>query len=129
MERKQTIIAAIVVIVIIAIAAFAFISANSHNTKIEVLSNGTLKNGDLFTIMLTDEYRNPYPNEVVDIKILDDSGWAHKYQVTTDEDGQGAVELLTLENGNYTVHCNYNGTMFNKESRSVTNMVIDDGYN
>ncbi|MBQ7927372.1 MAG: hypothetical protein IJ287_01305 [Methanobrevibacter sp.] len=129
MVRKQTIIAAIVVIVIIAVVAFAFISANSHNTKIEVLSNGTLKNGDLFTIMLTDEYRNPYPNEVVDIKILDDSGWAHKYQVTTDEDGHGAVELLTLENGNYTVHCNYNGTMFNKESRSVTNMVIDDGYN
>ena len=129
MVRKQTIIAAIVVIVIIAVVAFAFISANSHNTKIEVLSNGTLKNGDLFTIMLTDEYRNPYPNEVVDIKILDDSGWAHKDQVTTDEDGHGAVELLTLENGNYTVHCNYNGTMFNKESRSVTNMVIDDGYN
>ena len=129
MVRKQTIIAAIVVIVIIAVVAFAFISANSHNTKIEVLSNGTLKNGDLFTIMLTDEYRNPYPNEVVDIKILDDSGWAHKYQVTTDEEGQGAVEILTLENGNYTVHCNYNGTMFNKESRSVTNMVIDDGYN
>ena len=129
MVRKQTIIAAIVVIVIIAVVAFAFISANSHNTKIEVLSNGTLKNGDLFTIMLTDEYRNPYPNEVVYIKILDDSGWAHKYQVTTDEDGHGAVELLTLEKGNYTVHCNYNGTMFNKESRSVTNMVIDDGYN
>ncbi len=128
MDRKQTIIVAAVVIVIIAVAAFMFISANSHNTKIEVLSSNTLKSGDFFSIMLTDEYRNPYPNEVVDIKILDDSGWAHKYQVTTDNEGQASVELLALENGNYTVHCNYNGTMFNKQSRSVTNLAIDDGY-
>lgn len=129
MERKQAIIAAVIVILIIAVAAFAYISANSHNTKIEVTSNGTLKNGDFLSIRLTDEYRNAFPNEVVDIKILDDSGWAHKYQVTTDDSGEASVELLTFENGNYTVHCNYNGTMFNKQSRSVTNLAIDDGFN
>lgn len=129
MDRKQAIIAAVIVILIIAVAAFAYISANSHNTKIEVTSNGTLKNGDFLSIRLTDEYRNAFPNEVVDIKILDDSGWAHKYQVTTDDSGEASVELLTFENGNYTVHCNYNGTMFNKQSRSVTNLAIDDGFN
>lgn len=127
MDKKQTIIAVIIVILIVAIGSFMFISANSHNTKIEVLSNDTLKNGDFISIMLTDEYRNPYPNEVVDIKVLDDSGWAHKYQVTTDNEGEASVELVALENGNYTVHCNYNGTMFNKESKKVTNLVIDDG--
>ena len=129
MDRKQAIIAAVIVILIIAVAAFAYISANSHNTKIEVTSNGTLKNGDFLSIRLTDEYRNAFPNEVVDIKILDDSGWAHKYQVTTDDSGEASVELLTFENGNYTVHCNYNGTLFNKQSRSVTNLAIDDGFN
>ncbi|MEE0935155.1 MAG: hypothetical protein U0L42_05735 [Methanobrevibacter sp.] len=129
MDRKQAIIAAVIVILIIAVAAFAYISANSHNTKIEVTSNGTLKNGDFLSIRLTDEYRNAFPNEVVDIKILDDSGWAHKYQVTTDDSGEASVELLTFENGNYTVHCNYNGTMFNKQSHSVTNLAIDDGFN
>lgn len=128
MDKKQTVIAVVIVILIVAIGSFMFISANSHNTKIEVLSNDTLKNGDFISIMLTDEYRNPYPNEVVDIKLLDDSGWAHKYQVTTDNEGEASVELVALENGNYTVHCNYNGTMFNKESKKVTNLVIDDGY-
>lgn len=128
MDKKQTVIAVVIVILIVAIGSFIFISANSHNTKIEVLSNDTLKNGDFISIMLTDEYRNPYPNEVVDIKLLDDSGWAHKYQVTTDNEGEASVELVALENGNYTVHCNYNGTMFNKESKKVTNLVIDDGY-
>lgn len=128
MDKRQTIIAAAIVILIIVVGSFMFISANSHNTKIEVLNNGTLKNGDFISIMLTDEYRNPYANEVVDIKVLDDSGWAHKYQVTTDNEGEGSVELMALENGNYTVHCNYNGTLFNKESKTVANLVIDDGF-
>lgn len=127
MERRGLAIAAIVLIVIIAVGAFLYISANSHNTKIEVLSNDTLKNGDFITVLLTDEYRNVYPNEVIDIKVLNDSGWAHKYQVTTDDEGKGSAEIITLENGNYSVHCNYNGTLFNKQSRSVTNLAIDDG--
>ena len=42
MDKKQIIIAAIAIIVIIAIGSFVYISANSHNTKIDVLSNGTL---------------------------------------------------------------------------------------
>lgn len=127
MENKQIIIAAVIIIAIVAIGSFVYISVNSHNTKLEVLSNSTLKNGDFITVLLTDEYRNVYPNEVVDIKVLDDSGWAHKYQITTDEEGQGSAELVAMENGNYTVHCNFNGTMFNKESHCVSNLVIDDG--
>lgn len=129
MDTKHTIIAVVVIILILAIGAFVFISANSHNTKIDVLSQSTLKNGDFIKILLTDEYRNVYPNEVVYVKVLDDSGWAHKYEVTTDENGEGAVELLGLDNGNYTIHCNYNGTMFNKQAHSVTNLQINDGMN
>lgn len=127
MDRRRTIIIAVGVIAVLAIASFIFISANSHNTKIEVTSNSTLKNGDILELVLTDEYRNVYPNEVIDVKILDDSGWANKYQATTDENGKATVELQTFENGNYTVHCNYNGTLFNKPSSSVTNLAIDDG--
>lgn len=128
MENKNMIIAVVAVIVIIAVASFAYIAMNSHNTKIEVISNSTLKSGDFIQLRLTDEYRNPYPGEVVDVKVLDDSGWANKYQVTTDNEGEGSVEIITLENGNYTVHCNYNGTLFNKESKSVTPLTIDDGF-
>lgn len=127
MDKTKTIIAAVVIVLIVAVASFVYISANSHNTKIEVLSNSTLKNGDFITVVLTDEYRNTYPGEIVYVKVLDDSGWAHKYEVTTDESGEGSVELLGLDNGNYTIHCNYNGTMFNKASHSVTNLQINDG--
>lgn len=128
MEKSRAAIIAAIVIIIIAILSFAYISGNSHNTKITVLSNSTLKSGDVIEILLSDDYRNVYPGEVIDVKILDDSGWANKYQATTDENGKATVELVTFENGNYTVHCNYNGTLFNKESKTVEPLVIDDGY-
>lgn len=128
MEKSKAIIIAVIAIVIIAVASFAFISGNSHNMKITVLSNETLKSGDSIEMLLTDDYRNVYPGEVIDVKILDDSGWANKYQAKTDENGKATVELVTYENGNYTVHCNYNGTLFNKETKTVAPLVIDDGY-
>lgn len=128
MDKTKGIMIAAIVIVIIAVASFMFISANSHNTKINVVSNETLKNGDFIELVLTDDYRNVYPGETIDVKILDDSGWANKYQATTDENGKATVQLETFENGNYTVHCNYNGTLFNKETKIVSPLVIDDGY-
>ena len=129
MDKKKLAIYAIVIIIIAAIGSFIYISANSHNTKVEVTSNATLQNGKFVEILLTDEYRNVYPGEKVDVKILDDSGWANKYQVTTDDNGEASVELITFENGNYTIHCQYNGTMFNHPYKSTDNLVINDGLN
>lgn len=128
MDKMKAAIIAIVVIVIIAVGAFAFISANSHNTKIEVVSNDTLKNGDVVQIRLTDDYRNLYPNETVDVKILDDSGWGNTYAVKTDSEGQGSVNLVAYENGNYTIYSTYNGTLFNKQARDISPLTIYDGY-
>ena len=126
--KAKNIVIIIVIILIIAAGAFLFIRANSHNTKVDVISNGTLKNGDMVQIVLNDEYRNVYPNEMVHIKILDDSGWANNYDVTTDEEGEASVVLSTYDNGNYTIHTNYNGTLFNKPYHGTDLLVIDDGY-
>ncbi|MBE6498986.1 MAG: hypothetical protein E7Z80_00345 [Methanobrevibacter thaueri] len=128
MSKTKSIIIIIIVLLIIGIGVFAYIQANSHNTKIDVISNSTLKNGDKVKIELTDEYRNNYPNENIHIKILDDSGWAHNYDVTTNKEGKASVVLETFENGNYTIHTIYNGTMFNKAYHGVTSLEIDDGY-
>lgn len=126
--KAKNIAIIIIIILIIAIAAFLFIQSNSHNTKVDVISNTTLKNGDMVRIVLNDEYRNVYPDETVHIKILDDSGWANNYDVVTDEEGEASVVLSTYDNGNYTIHTNYNGTLFNKEYHGVDTLVIDDGY-
>ena len=113
--KTSNIVIAVIIVLIIAVVAFMFIQGNSHNTQVEVISNSTLKNGDAVQIELNDEYRYVYPGQTVHIKILDDSGWANNYDVVTDEQGQGAIVLSTYENGNYTIHTNYNGTLFNLE--------------
>ncbi len=122
------IITIIVILLIIAVGAFMFIQANSHNTHVEVISNSTLKNGDSVQVVLKDDYRNVYPNENVYIKILGDDGWGNNYDVVTDNEGEASVVLSTYDNGNYTIHTNYNGTLFNKEYHGVDQLVIDDGY-
>ncbi|MDO5815851.1 MAG: hypothetical protein Q4Q18_09440, partial [Methanobrevibacter sp.] len=99
--NSKNIIIVVIIILIIAIGAFFYIQSNSHNTKVDVISNSTLKNGDMVQIELNDEYRNVYPGESVHIKILDDSGWANNNDVVTDEEGQGSIVLSTYENGNY----------------------------
>ena len=128
MSKINTIIIAIIIIIIIAVGSFMFISANSHKTTVDMVSNSTLKSGDFVKIQLKDDFRNVYPNEKVDVKILDDSGWGNTYTVTTDDNGEGAFALEAYENGNYTVHCNYNGTLFNKPDHSIYTITIDDGY-
>ena len=122
------IVTIIVILLIIAVGAFMFIQANSHNTHVEVVSNSTLKNGDSVQVVLKDDYRNVYPNEEVHIKILGDDGWGNIYDVVTDNEGEASVVLSTYENGNYTIHTNYNGTLFNKPYHGVDSLVIDDGY-
>ncbi|MBQ8018721.1 MAG: hypothetical protein IJ258_11590 [Methanobrevibacter sp.] len=126
--KAKNIVIIVVILLIIAIGAFLFVQANSHNTQVDVISNSTLKNGDSVQIVLKDEYRNVYPNENVHIKILGDDGWGNNYDVVTDNEGEAAVVLSTFENGNYTIHTNYNGTLFNKEYHGVDALVIDDGY-
>ena len=118
----------IVVILVIVVGLFTYISTNTHNTKIEVVSNSTLKNGDAITVVLKDSYRNVYPDQQINIKLLDDSGHSDKYQVTTDSNGEASVELLGLESGNYTIHCEFNGTMFLTQSKTTGDLQITDSY-
>lgn len=126
--KTSNIVIAVIIVLIIAVVAFMFIQGNSHNTQVEVISNSTLKNGDSVQIVLKDEYRNVYPNENIHIKILGDNGWGNNYDVVTDNEGEASVVLSAYDNGNYTVHTNYNGTLFNKAYHGVDTLVIDDGY-
>ena len=118
----------VVIILVIVVGVFSFISLNTHNTKIEMLSNDTLHNGDVLTVVLKDNYRNVYPDQDINIKLLDDSGHAFKYVATTDNDGEASVELLALEPGNYTVHSEFNGTMFLTNSKTTSNLQIVDAF-
>lgn len=128
MDKTQTIGVVIVIIAIIAIGGYLYVSSNTTNTKIEFESNQTLKSGDTINFILKDEYKNPIPEAAVDLKVLDESGNAVKATITTDAEGHGSYTLPTLENGNYTVHCTFNSTLYHKEARNQMALTIDDGY-
>ena len=128
MDKKQLIIAAVIVVLVIAVGAYIFVSANTTNTKIELTTNSSLKNGDTIEFNLKDEYRNLLPGESVNVKILDDSGNPTKSVVVTDDAGHGSYQLQYLENGNYTVHITYNGTLMHNPAKKVIDITIDDGY-
>ena len=128
MDIRRMAIIAIAAILIISVLAFAYISMNTSDTKIEIVCNDTIKNGDYITVQLKDLYRNVIPGQIIDLKILDDSGWAYKYNITTDDLGRGYIQIEGLDNGNYTVHANFNGTMFLRESHTNFAFKVDDGY-
>lgn len=127
MNVKNLVIAIVIILLVIGVGAYAFISMNHADTKIEITANDPSQNGDNITIQLKDSYRNVYPNQKIDVKILDDSGWAYKYTVTTDDNGCGYVSLNAFDNGEYTVHATFKGDMFLSESKSTSPLVIDDG--
>lgn len=125
---KTLAVIAVVIILIVSAGAFAYISMTKTDTKIDIICNATIKNGDYISVVLKDNYRNVIPEQVIDLKILDDSGWAHKYNVTTDDLGRGYIQIAGFDNGNYTVHATFNGTLFLKESHNNYAFQIDDGY-
>ena len=127
MNKKVLVI--VITVLIIVVATYMFISINSNETMLSVTSASTLKNGDFLTVVLKDNYRNAYPDQVIDVKILDDSGWAHHFNATTDEKGQANILIQGMENGNYTVHSQFNGTLFLHPSKSVNSLEINDGMN
>ena len=48
--------------------------------------------------------------------------------MTYDSNGKASIKLTAFDNGNYTIHTNYNGTLFNKEYHGINSLKIDDGY-
>ena len=126
MDRKKVAIV-ITFIPVIVIGVFVFISANTSESKITITSNHTLKNGDALTLVLRDNYKNVYPNKEINVKILSESGSAKNYNATTDAKGQATIKLSAFENGNYTVHAEYKGTLFLSPCKSVNELEINDG--
>ena len=59
--KSNAIIMVVIIILIILIGGFLFVQGNSHNTKVDVVSNSSLKNGDMVQI-------NDLLNTYIDLK-------------------------------------------------------------
>ena len=101
MDYNKIIYLLAVVFIILLIACFAVSNSifAKQDTVINVISESSLYDGDYFSISLTDVDGNPLANQVVNITIVDATGGENHQQVTTDESGNGMLQLNGLTAG------------------------------
>lgn len=110
MDNK--VIIALVIMLVAILLAGLFIFSPTHaksDSRVIVTSNSTLHDGDSFSIKLTDLNNTPIANQVVNITIIDADGEKNHQQVTTDESGNGMLQLNGLTVGNYSMVVVYGG--------------------
>lgn len=111
MNYNKIIYLLIIVFVVLLVACFTVSSTAfaKQNCTVKVTSNNALKDGEYFSIQLSDANGNPLANQVVNITIVDANGGLNHQQVTTDASGNGKFQLNGLASGEYTFNVNYGG--------------------
>ena len=111
MDYNKIIYLLVVVFIVLLIAGFAFFNTSfaKKDTVVNVTSENTLNDGDYFSILLSDAKGNPLANQAVNITITDAGGGENHQQVTTDESGNGMLQLNGLTSGQYTFSVAYGG--------------------
>lgn len=126
MDKKYLIVLIILAILIIAVGVFALGSNNAkQDSKLEILTNRELTVGDNFEVQLTDLNNAPIANEVVNIKMGNNS-----FKVTTNNDGKAILKTDNISAGEYSVNVTFEGNdKFNANSASQKLILKDDGAN
>ena len=122
MEYNKIIIALLVVIVVMLVAGLAIINPFKEDVNLAIVSGNTLMDGDYLAITLTTANGTPVVNSVVNIKITDANGAENMQTITTDDKGNGQVQLNGLTPGAYNVTATYNGNGKYKEMTTSQNL-------
>lgn len=94
-----------------------------ESTNLSVTTNNILYDGDNFGISLIGKEGKAIANATVDVNIIDANGGENHQVITTDEKGEGLVQLKGLTPGNYVVNVTYNGD--NKHNGNDTSQNIE----
>lgn len=112
MENKNIILILIVVIVILAVAMALMVlpSTNAQeNSKISIVSNNTLYQGDNVAVKLTDLNNTPIKKVKVNVTVTDKKGKVVlNKSVTTNSKGKANLKL-DLDVGKYSVNASFEG--------------------
>lgn len=111
MDNKIIIFLLLIIIALLVVLGVILINPFDSQTdsKITIISNDTLTDGDYFSISLTDVNGVPIANQTLVIIIVDARGNKNPQQVTTDAMGNGMLQLNGLAAGEYTVNITYAG--------------------
>lgn len=111
MNHNKIIIALVVVLVVIVAAGIVLLNPGHAkiDSRVNIISNSTLNDGDNLTIKLVDSNNTPIANQRVNITLINANGEKNPQEVNTDTNGEGNIQLKDLAAGNYTVNVNYDG--------------------
>ena len=124
MNKQNAIILVLVTIIIIIIGVGTyFLLINEAETKLEIISNSELLNGDIFTVKLTDSDGKALANETIKVTLTDEANNVNELNITTDSNGVASFTLNANE-GNYLVKCVFDGGNGYKYSDISQNLSI-----
>jgi hypothetical protein len=111
MDYNKTIIILIAIIAILVVVGAVFTTNPfKQESKIDVVTNGTVHANTTFLVKSTDLNNKSIANENVSIEILDNkSNAVIDEEVKTNEHGEAAIELTNISEGNYTVNVTFEG--------------------
>ena len=110
MEKNKIIIIALIVIIVALLAAIIAVTSNFNkaDSKLEIMGNDALNEGDNLQIKLTDANGTALANQNVTVTITDSKKTSDYHSVVTDAEGIGELKLDKAE-GEYDVTVSYGG--------------------
>ena len=129
MDYNKTIIILIAIIVIILVVGAVYTTNPfKQESKIDVVTNGTVHTNTTFLVKTTDLKNKSIANENVSIEILDNkSNTVIDEKVETNDRGEAAIELTNISEGNYTVNVTFEGNDDLKECNAEEDLeIVDD---
>ena len=124
MEYNKIIIVLLIVIVALLVVGFMIFGPFAkEDANLSVTTNNILHDGDNFGISLIGKGGKAIANATVDVNIIDANGGVNHQVITTNEKGEGLLQLNGLTPGNYVVNVTYSGD--NHYNRNNTSQNIE----
>lgn len=125
--NRNIIIALIVIFLIILAGIITFAQSNVKvDSQIDILSNASLKNGEMVEFQLLDAQGNPLANQNISIS-FGSNGQSEQLSIITDTEGKGALLINNETPGNYNVNLSYAGDDRHNGCSASQNITIGDG--
>ncbi len=119
-KTDKRIIILVIIVITVSLAIFAVTSLfGIKESKIEIISNGTIHNGDPINIKLSDIAGNPISNELVKIVVMDNKGKRQSYAITTDSNGIADTTVANKDPGRLTINATFEGNEKFNSSNAV----------
>ena len=129
MEKREIMIAAIVILVVALVASNLMNTSSAKDTQLKILNNGSIGENGTIYIKLTDMEKNSLGNKAIKVSIIDKNGKAvYSKDLKTHVTGMALVKVENITPGTYTVNVTFNGDENYTSSSASQKINISSGH-